>query len=50
MLAKQLLNETVGENLLTQLAIGAAQVATARTTDTAREGIQAFLDKREPKF
>lgn len=50
MLAKQLLNETVGENLLTQLAIGAAQVATARTTDAAREGIQAFLDKREPKF
>jgi len=50
MLAKQLLNETVGENLLTQLAIGAAQVATVRTTDAAREGIQAFLDKREPKF
>ena len=50
MLAKQLLNETVGEGVLTQLAIGAAQVATARTTDAAREGIQAFLDKREPKF
>jgi enoyl-CoA hydratase/carnithine racemase len=50
MFAKQLLNETIGENLLTQLAIGAAQVATARTTEAAREGVQAFLDKREPKF
>lgn len=50
MLSKQFLNETVGENLLTQLAIGAAQVASARTTESAREGIQAFLEKREPKF
>lgn len=50
LLGKQLLNETVGENLLTQLAIGAAQVATARTTEAAREGVQAFLDKREPNF
>jgi enoyl-CoA hydratase/carnithine racemase len=50
LLGKQLLNQTVGENLLTQLAIGAAQVAAARTTDAAREGVQAFLEKREPKF
>lgn len=50
LLAKQLLNQTVGENLLTQLAIGAAQVAAARTTEPAREGVQAFLDKRPPQF
>lgn len=50
LLAKQMLNQTVGENLLTQLSIGAAQTATARTTDLAREGILAFLEKREPQF
>lgn len=50
LMAKQLMNETIGETLLTQLAIGAAQTATARTTDAAIEGITAFLEKRPPKF
>ncbi len=50
LMARQLMNETIGESLLTQLAIGAAQTATARTTDAAAEGITAFLEKRPPKF
>lgn len=49
-LAKQLLNETIGESLFTQLSIGAANMAAARTTDAAREGVAAFLEKREPNW
>jgi enoyl-CoA hydratase/carnithine racemase len=47
-LTKQVLNETVGESLLTQLASGAAVSATSRTTEAAAEGLRAFRDKREP--
>jgi enoyl-CoA hydratase/carnithine racemase len=47
-LTKQMLNETIGEHLFTQLSIGAAHMAAARTTDAAREGIAAFLEKRTP--
>lgn len=50
LMTKKLLNETVGENLLTQLSIGAAQMAAARTTDAAKEGIAAFLEKRPPNW
>lgn len=50
LLARQMLNETVGEALFTQLAIGASQMATARTTDNAREGTLAFLEKRTAQF
>ena len=49
-MAKRMLNETIGEHLFTQLSIGAANMATARTTDAAREGIAAFIEKREPKW
>jgi len=49
-LAKQILNETIGESLLTQLSIGAANMAAARTTLAAREGIAAFLEKRPPNW
>lgn len=45
---KRLLNESVGELLLSQLSAGAAGSATACTTESAREGIQSFLEKREP--
>ena len=44
---KRILNEVIGENLLTQLTAGAAQSATACTTDAATEGINAFLEKRD---
>jgi len=49
-LTKKLLNETIGEHVATQLFAGAAASATARTTDAAREGLAAFLEKREPKW
>lgn len=50
LLTKQLLNETVGEALFTQLSIGAANMATARTTESAKEGVAAFLEKRPPDW
>lgn len=49
-MTKQMLNETIGETLFTQLSIGSANMAAARTTDAAREGIAAFLEKREPEW
>ncbi|MGE3776999.1 MAG: enoyl-CoA hydratase/isomerase family protein, partial [Pirellulaceae bacterium] len=49
-LTKKMLNETIGEHLNVLLAAGAAASATARTTDAAREGLQAFIEKREPKW
>ncbi|MDA1177852.1 MAG: enoyl-CoA hydratase-related protein, partial [Planctomycetota bacterium] len=49
-LAKRVLLETVGEDLESFLSTGAAAMATARTTPSAREGIQAFLDKRPPDW
>jgi methylglutaconyl-CoA hydratase len=50
LMTKRMLNETIGEGLTTQLAAGAALSATARTTDAAKEGLAAFLEKREPKW
>ncbi len=49
-MTKHLLNETVGETLFTQLSIGSANMATARTTDAAMEGVEAFLEKRVMKW
>lgn len=49
-LSKRMLNETIGEHLGTLLAAGAAVSATARTTEAAREGLAAFLEKREPNW
>lgn len=50
LLTKKLLNETIGEHLGTLLSAGAAASATSRTTEAAREGLAAFLEKREPKW
>jgi len=47
-LTKRMLNENIGEHLATLLSAGAAISATARTTDAAGEGMQAFLEKRDP--
>lgn len=47
---KRLLNETIGETLLTQLSVGAAAGATACSTETAAEGLNAFVQQREPKW
>jgi methylglutaconyl-CoA hydratase len=49
-MTKRLLNETVGESLVSQLAAGAAVSATSRTTEAAAEGLAAFLEKREPQW
>ncbi len=49
-MTKQMLNETIGESLFTQLSIGAANMAAARTTEAAKEGIDAFLEKRDPNW
>ncbi|MFO0869329.1 MAG: enoyl-CoA hydratase/isomerase family protein [Pirellulales bacterium] len=49
-LTRRLLNETIGEHLLTLLSAGAAASATARTTDAAAEGLTAFLEKRPPHW
>lgn len=49
-LTKRLLNEMVGEQLTTLLSSGAAAMATAFTTEAAAEGLQAFTEKRTPKF
>lgn len=47
-LTKRLLNETVGEQLETQLASGAVMSATAFTTEAAREGLTAYVEERKP--
>jgi methylglutaconyl-CoA hydratase len=49
-LSKRLLCETIGEYLATQLTVGAAMSATARTTEAAREGLEAFVQKRPPEW
>ena len=49
-MTKRLLNETVGEALFTQLSSAAAVTASARTTESAKEGVEAFLEKRDPEW
>ncbi|MCH2128797.1 MAG: enoyl-CoA hydratase/isomerase family protein [Pirellulaceae bacterium] len=49
-LTRSLLNETIGESLMTWLSVGAATTAAGRTTESAKEGIAAFLEKREPQW
>lgn len=49
-LSKRLINEMLGESLMTDLSSAAAVTASACTTDAAIEGLQAFVEKREPKF
>src|SRR5882724_10637245 len=49
-LTKRLLYETVGEQLSTQLTVGAAISATSHTTEAAQEGLAAFIEKRPPQW
>jgi methylglutaconyl-CoA hydratase len=49
-LTKRLLNEMIAEQPPTLLTAGAAVSASARTTEAAREGLEAFLEKREPNW
>ncbi len=47
---KRLLNESVGERLFSQLAAAAADSATACTTESAAEGVRAFVQNRSPQW
>ena len=49
-LSKRLLNEMIGESLLSHLVSGAAMMATACSTGAASEGLAAFAEKRISKF
>ena len=49
-LSKRLINETLGEELATQLASGAVMAATARTTEAAADGIKALLEGRTQEW
>jgi len=49
-LTKRLLNETVGEQLETQLAVGAVMQATSFTTEAAQEGLAAYAEQRPPQW
>jgi enoyl-CoA hydratase/carnithine racemase len=49
-LTKRLIYETIGDHLATQLSVGAAITATARTTEAAAEGLAAFVEKRRPEW
>lgn len=45
---KRVLNESIGESLLMQLSATAADSAAACTTESAAEGIRAYLQRRTP--
>ena len=47
---KRMLNESIGETLLTNLTNGAATGATVCNTESAAEGIRAFVEKRIPQW
>ena len=49
-LTKRMLNEHIGEQVMTLLTTGAAVTATSKTTEAAREGMAAFVNKREPNW
>ena len=49
-MTKRLLNETIGEALVTQLSVGAAMGATSCTTDAAAEGLAAAAENRPPRW
>ncbi|MEM6470768.1 MAG: enoyl-CoA hydratase/isomerase family protein [Planctomycetota bacterium] len=47
---KRMLNETIGEQLMIQLANGAAAGATICSTESAAEGMRAFTEARQPDW
>lgn len=47
---KKLLNETLNQSLETQMELEARQIADMVKTDDGREGLSAFVNKRQPKF
>lgn len=49
-MTKRLLNESIGEMVLSQLTIAAGMGAASASTAAAEEGLKAFLEKREPEW
>lgn len=49
-MTKNLINETIGETFFTNLNLGTANSAAARTTESAKEGVSAFVAKRKPNW
>lgn len=49
-MTKRLLNESVADQLETQLQVSGAMTAAARTTSHANLGINAFLEKKTPEW
>lgn len=49
-LTKRLLLDTTGEPLASHLTSGVIATATSRTTESAQEGLEAFLEKRKPSW
>lgn len=49
-ITKRLLNETIEESLFAELSVGAANTAASRTTLEAMEGVDAFVNKRQPSW
>jgi methylglutaconyl-CoA hydratase len=49
-LSKRLLNEMIGEELLTWLRLGTAAAASSWTTEAAAEGLDAFTTGRKPNW
>ncbi|AMV34912.1 Carnitinyl-CoA dehydratase [Pirellula sp. SH-Sr6A] len=49
-MTKRLLNEMVGESTWSHLTSGAAVMATIMSTESASEGLKAFVEKRPTKF
>ena len=49
-MTKRLLNESVADQLETQLQVSGAMTAAARTTSHATSGINAFLEKETPEW
>ncbi|MEM6363206.1 MAG: enoyl-CoA hydratase/isomerase family protein [Planctomycetota bacterium] len=47
---KRMINETIGEALLSQLASASADAASLCHHDTAIEGVAAFMEKRDPDW
>ena len=47
-MTKRLLNETLGESLSTEISVGAALMATARTTESAQQALEKWLAVRNP--
>lgn len=49
-MSKRLINEMIGEGVFTALSSGSSVLATMCSTESANEGLSAFLEKRSPTW